>query len=526
MDPISGTKRSFSQREDALPVARKKPLIVSSLTSHTLSSATLAESASSPHIFPPSDIRNYFSSTAKQIDASDSSSKLSSTSATAPAFLQQSAFLGEEDSDTEIAGGSEVYHSGLESDSEDIALIRHHRREEPVSSEASNSPHATANAPFEPPWEVDHEVGSLPTDIKEIPATVPLPAYLEQKQIYRNRLPYAKGACGKVYLTTIEGHVHTDGTSIPYLYKAPTQRLSLDDWGSKPHRYSDLAAARLDDLPHIVKPLFLILGVTTTPEKIVRRFYVPLQKAKEFGSALPPGSRVEILGQVIPKAPGENLQTLMARDKNLFNPSNPHFKAIMVGLSKFLITAYPHNFIHRDLKPDNIIYDPVSQMVTIIDTGLSLRLRRRGKEDEDLKGPSNPTTTKQRVGTPHFRSPFVLRPNGYGSEVDFHGMALVALSLISESDFDFVSSQRIIENRIEGGTFDALFRRVPPTQFLNQYMTRLPRHEAPTTTQTTLEAHPEVKQFIELCFEISAGGTAGAAALEKFKALPYFQKES
>jgi calcium-dependent protein kinase len=33
---------------------------------------------------------------------------------------------------------------------------------------------------------------------------------------------------------------------------------------------------------------------------------------------------------------------------------------------------------HRDIKPDNILYDPFSQAIKIIDFGISRRYRRRG----------------------------------------------------------------------------------------------------------------------------------------------------
>jgi len=51
------------------------------------------------------------------------------------------------------------------------------------------------------------------------------------------------------------------------------------------------------------------------------------------------------------------------------------FYKVLDGLS----FIHKKNVCHRDIKPDNIIYDPKTSMVKIIDFGISKNLKIRGR---------------------------------------------------------------------------------------------------------------------------------------------------
>ncbi len=517
-------KRDFSELY-ADTTSEDAPKSDSSTLPYTISSSALAEEASSrsdrssPELASGHSEGEYVPLSRKMLETYFSPSKLNQ--------LAHQGFMNASEGSPTVLDSAEkqAYDSDLESEEEEPQLsMLDFESEDQSLVQRAKKPHSETGPTvhFESPWQID-EARELSADIKEIPSTTHLENYLKLKGVTRSMIACGSGSCGKVYEATISGYKNREGELIPYLYKVEKHPFSLAQWGAKPQRYSDLAAARLDDLPHLIKPLFLIVQVRVSTDTAMRRFYVPIAKAKEFGNALPTGAEASIISQIVPKAPGKNLGELLNDGKISFDPQDQHghFKIVLLALTKFLKNAYPHNFIHRDLKPENIMYDPDSRTVTIIDTGLALRLRSRGKEDEIVKGASNPTTSKQHYGTPDYRSPFVLRPNGYGSEIDFHSMALVALSLLCNDDFEVASQRRLVQDIATQKSKDILFRHIKPGLFLEQYLGFLPSE---SETSRILKANPEVQHIIELSFQISAGGPEGEAALREFEMLPYFQE--
>ncbi|MEI6417169.1 MAG: serine/threonine-protein kinase, partial [Verrucomicrobiota bacterium] len=198
---------------------------------------------------------------------------------------------------------------------------------------------------------------------------------LASKGIERAPHFFGKGAFGRVYDATIKGDPKS------YLYKHYLNPVSFTKEEGKFWRQSDFAAARLHDIPHLVKPLFFIVLVKGA-DGSQKKIFLPESKVQQFGKSLPPGSNVVLQGQFMEKVPGRPLQALREEGLTLFTPDRPHFRNIAIALRRFLTASRPHNFMHRDLSLNNIIYDKNTKKVSIIDIGQGVRLRSRGKVEE------------------------------------------------------------------------------------------------------------------------------------------------
>lgn len=58
---------------------------------------------------------------------------------------------------------------------------------------------------------------------------------------------------------------------------------------------------------------------------------------------------------------------------------------------------------HRDIKPDNILYDKTTQRIRIIDFGVSKNMKRRGRYEEMLTN----------TGTYYYKAPEMFLGAGY-----------------------------------------------------------------------------------------------------------------
>ena len=75
--------------------------------------------------------------------------------------------------------------------------------------------------------------------------------------------------------------------------------------------------------------------------------------------------------------------------------SEEELKLITFQLLKTLRYIHMNKICHRDIKPDNILYDQKNRCVKLIDFGISKKIEERGRKREML------TLT----GTPYFRAP-------------------------------------------------------------------------------------------------------------------------
>lgn len=350
---------------------------------------------------------------------------------------------------------------------------------------------------------------------EELPVSLNLHDILAAKSIERSSQLFAKGNFGRVYEASIAGSFKK------YLYKHYLKPISFDQNAGKFWRQSDFAASRLHDIPHLIKPLFFIVMVKT-PDGSQKKFFVPGSKTKEFGKTLPAGSKVFLQGQLMEKASGTAIEALREKGLATFSPDRSHFRNIAVALHDFLKVARPHNFIHRDLSLNNIIYNLETKKVDIIDLGESLRLRSRGKTDATMKNKinPNPAVSKTFKGTPNFMGPAVVHQKEYAAETEAASVALILLNLIDETDFERFSSTRFSEiNSSNHSVQDRHFGDHDPSTFLEIYL----RHIGPDSkTEEMFQRYPAVKEIIDLAFRASAPGPAGEEAFQAFQHHPYF----
>ncbi|MCX6958045.1 MAG: hypothetical protein NT164_05880 [Verrucomicrobiae bacterium] len=286
---------------------------------------------------------------------------------------------------------------------------------------------------------LDNVLPSLPSsETKEIPPSISLISYLITKGVKIDASkPIGQGAFGKVYAASI-GYKE-------YVYKEEKEKcVFIASPTSKFHRTGDIAASRLNDLPHFAKTAVFILEIKE-PTELEKKFYVPTEQVKAFTQNLSLGTSVALLGQLMEKAPGQELRKLVAPEsRELPLDGSKHFHTISEQLFSFLEKTYARNFIHRDIKTENLMFDadpqsPTYQKLTVIDAGLGGVF---GKRSKMLNGAittpknNNPLYSTKLAGTPDTLAPEVLNRKAYGSEVDFHSAGATLIELLDPKGFE------------------------------------------------------------------------------------------
>ncbi|HLB33829.1 MAG: hypothetical protein A3F67_08870 [Verrucomicrobia bacterium RIFCSPHIGHO2_12_FULL_41_10] len=359
--------------------------------------------------------------------------------------------------------------------------------------------------------------GKLPEKsvfILSSPTIDPTSAFLKTCGIKRLNI-LGKGGFGTAYT------VDCNGNTKDFVYKKEAQPVLLRGKSLNPQvnckfwRQGDIAAARLKDIRNMAQPQFFILLVKKSPNapQDTEYHYVPADKVKEFGVDLmkqSPNAQVYLHSQIMTRASGEGLEKLIDNKKINTDPTQSDFKNIVHGLYSFVASTNPRNFVHRDIKPQNLIYNKKTGNLTVIDTGLGEHLARRGKIGRP-KGASNPKTSFRAAGSVPYLSPRTFSDKkGYGSEVDCHSVAMTLLELIDIKDF---RKYYTLEQNKQLSFFGN-----DPTTYLQKYLNYIGSN---SSTAKVLNKNPELKNLINLLFLSSAGGAAGEAAFKQLATNPY-----
>ena len=260
------------------------------------------------------------------------------------------------------------------------------------------------------------------------------------------------GSFGKVY----EAKYRT--TQEPLVYKEELRPQGLTKGvlrsdiksGQDFFRQGDIAAAILKTLPHFVKVEALIIKVINL-NKSLALHYVPALHVEEFITSLTNKKiqDIQIFGQLMKRAPGKSLQAILeSHEWNSLSLEDrvEHFDAIVQQSFEYFGQAYKENFVHRDIKPMNIVYDITTKTLTIIDAGLATKLDVEPSMIERaglLFTGHNPmgfrTASQVEAGTPLYKAPAVNKGLPHGPEVDAHAFAKVFLDII-----DPFLSQRVL----------------------------------------------------------------------------------
>ncbi len=262
-------------------------------------------------------------------------------------------------------------------------------------------------------------------------------------------------------------------TPLPLLIKVEKELL-FTPAGSKFWRRADFALTRVN-VRSTLKPLafFLVLKPPQgEAEAILRRWnehfahltslsfsssqastnalFLPAKEAKNIGTRILrefPQMEVAIAAQIMPRAPGENLEKILVTNK--FRVGEKKFRDLLHGCGAFLEDTHFINYVHLDIKPANIIFDQASGSLTLIDYGMGYRGMKKYHEDGSLKlrtkrGALPSKTTNPRVfsefrGSLSYMAPQVesndpnrgtlgyLLAQSYQSNVDAYSIGLVWL---------------------------------------------------------------------------------------------------
>ena len=290
----------------------------------------------------------------------------------------------------------------------------------------------------------------------------------------------------------------------------------------------------------------------TSPEKIKADAQTLLEEH--------PGAEIFLSGQIMKRAPGETLGSLISEGKIDTTPENKPFKNIVYGLYSFLAAARPRNFVHRDIKPDNLVFDQKTGQLTVIDNTSGRHLARRNKAIEresksmfsrpsimtDVREssvrpsegrPSNRGTTRGMIGvTLAYAHPaaidrgIIIRGPGeslsiqekeYGAEFDCFSTAMTLLALIHKDDvgkycrakFPNKNFPELAANKLADQWGD------DPKEYLGKYLSWIGGDTS--KTHEILAANPDLKNCLQLLFEASAAGEAGEAAFAQLATDPY-----
>ncbi len=387
--------------------------------------------------------------------------------------------------------------------------------------------------------------------------------FLRSKEVFLGA-PLGEGHYGIVRSARVKGDAGK------YVYKIEKREVSksLTERSASFWREGDCAAARLNDLSHLPRPLFFIFRISKGDEN-EELHYVPANHVKAFGMKLPPGTTVFLEGQLMEKATGESLDRIILGKSSILSPiSGTHFKNIVRGLFKIVQELQTHNLVHRDIKPENIFYNVQTGEVQLLDFGSATKLRKKEKADDGTHL-HKPISTEA-GGTLKYISPRVLQQKPYGSEIDLFSFAMTVLQLVNKDDFEVYGRARFPEIN-QGNRRDALFATCRPTEYLDQFLESIsdkepdrksvslpaqssfisgifgwsgsddskPLNKRPraqsmrssvslgkSKTEQRLERYPAVREIIDFAFQASGGGEEGAAAYEKLKNLSYFEGET
>jgi serine/threonine protein kinase len=307
------------------------------------------------------------------------------------------------------------------------------------------------------------------------------------------------GAEGAAYSVWADGK--------PMVYKAFSRHdaITLDTL-----RKGEVGAARLKNAS----------GVATPSDLLVKRndgmvYRVPANEIKTFArqQLARPGTQLNLIGSIMPRAVGKPLDALVDKTKCLNDADFAAFsKSIFEGVNQM----HQQKGVHHDIKPANVLFDPESGSATLIDMG---------GLDKLSKKPDGPQQSSRFVGTQFFFHPKFEAvgldgnkyiANQHGKEVDRYALGLTLLCALEPAVNDLDFRNLAMSNVIPPGT--------PPHQYLQKNLDLLAKY-APDGHARLMERfaqNPSIQPLLQDVFSSSEEGPAAEALWDGIKNNPMF----
>jgi serine/threonine protein kinase len=199
--------------------------------------------------------------------------------------------------------------------------------------------------------------------------------------------------------------------------------------------------------PKIVAPShYIVARPSQDPAENLSFELVPIAQLKTFireNAQLPDAKPLQCYGLLMNKAPGQEVKKQL--DQMAVEPSK-RSQMTKSGLET-LRTLNSRGFVHRDIKPDNMMFD--GQDVSLIDTGMLLKLK---KTAADLPNADPSITSDQAdemrekelfesiAGTYVYMHPDLTASHkkAVGTQADLHALGLVALETEAPQAFRMI----------------------------------------------------------------------------------------
>lgn len=99
--------------------------------------------------------------------------------------------------------------------------------------------------------------------------------------------------------------------------------------------------------------------------------------------------------------------------------------SVLKDVASALVEAHAHAIVHRDVRPDNVLWDEDKEVALLVDFGIAALLSTTGAEVTRL------TRSGEQVGDPRYRSPEQLRDDDLTVMADIYAFAVMAYELLT-----------------------------------------------------------------------------------------------
>lgn len=345
---------------------------------------------------------------------------------------------------------------------------------------------------------------------------------------------------------TTEGEVYAAGSSQVYKHlknPVPIHHNNL--------RKGEIAAAWLHDTPSVVTPTDFLVQVTKKSSNAVKSaepsdmtestlYRVPAAQFKVFvreqigvpmaGYRPDDTVKLNLVGTLMPRASGQSMDDY---SKARGPMPTGHFKGLAKGVVQGLEELSNRRAVIHDIKPANVMFDPLSGQARLIDLGGLDKLSKYANTDPGLQQYPGVALNQSRnyAGTDFTMSPRLIpnaadpqRPGYYlsvahGHEVDRYSAGMTLLTALQPK----MSSKEVLlhlsRNSIPPDT--------PSTEYLPLLLARLQDVDpvAAQALHARFQQEPELHDLIENCFIASEPSEAGTQAWQRVLASPVLAPE-